>query len=129
MIVPLGDRKSWRSMISVHLLGMRLYINSSGMFALSPKRISRIEDKFTALRMPWPGSGPGKYLARMMLTKTNKITRNVARDKSCTRIYEETRPSVRIKLSPRSCFLIKHSGQTFNNSKQAADSLQCDDLL
>ena len=70
------------------------------MFALSPKRRSRIEDEVMVLKVLRPGSGlPTQYLARITLTRTSKITRSIARNEGRTEVCKEARPLAWIELS------------------------------
>lgn len=94
-----------------HLLGTRLQINSSGMFALSPKRRSRIEDEVTVQKAPRIGSGPPtQYLVRIKSTRTNRNTKNVeTRSEGRIGTGEERRTSVWVELSPCSCHSWTHN--------------------
>ena len=86
-----------------HLLGTRLQINSSGRFALSPKRRSRIEDEIAVLKAPRPGFGRlTRCLARITLTRTNETTRSAeTRNEGRTGICK-ARTLVWVELSPSS---------------------------
>ena len=91
-------RQRARCRVMNHPLGTRLRITSSDIFALSPKRRSRMEGEVATGGVLFPASAtPTRCTTRTTFTRRNRTVRNIDTGKEGRRRSWETKTSVRIQ--------------------------------